>query len=394
MKLSNLFKWKKKKEKNLDDILNEVTEELSPSDMADEKKVQHYVLEHCQQMIEAAKELEEEKSEYRVVTSYLKDIQVLEEMPEAEMVILKDTASNIIMLDQSRESYLSTTKKITDSQYAQMQRDEDKIAAAIQSLQSNEKYQSAVKRDMQYLEGEKTEWIYYKQELQNEQKIMRRLAYGLFGMLLVLLTVILVLQVGFETDTRYLFMILTAAGAIGGFSIYIRMQNNTEEMKKADLNTNHAITLLNKTKIKYVNTTNAVDYACEKYHVANSYELNYIWEQYMEAKREREKFERTSDDLEYFRGKLVRMLRNYKLYDAKVWITQPQAIVDKREMVEIKHELVERRQKLRTRIEYQMDAVLEQKEEIEELMKKVGSEIPEVLEIIASVNKLCGIAEN
>ena len=172
-----------------------------------------------------------------------------------------------------------------------------------------------------------------------------------------------------------------------------RNQNNTREIKRAEVNMNHAITLLNRTKIKYVNSTNAVDYACEKYHVHNSYELTYLWEQYLEAKREREKFERNSDDLEYFNGKLVRMLQKYELYDAKVWISQPNALVDKREMVEIKHELLSRRQKIRASIEYNMDVVLEQKEEIEKLMKEYHEEIPEVREIINSVDRLCGTGE-
>lgn len=389
-----LFRHRKKKIKDIDEILDQVTEELTPEDMSDERKVQHYLLEHCEQIIETAKELEEQKSEYRVVTSYLKDIQLLEEMPEQEMAVLKDTASSILSLNQSREDYLATTKKINDSQFAQMQQEEEKMTSAIQNLQANEMYQAAIKRDMQYLEGEKMEWIYYRQELANEQKILRRLAYVLFGVLLMLMTLILVLQVGFDVETKYLFMLLAAAGAVGGAAILIRMQNNTSDMKKAEINTNHAITLLNKVKIKYVNATNAVDYACEKFHVNNSYELNYIWEQYMEAKRERDKFERNSDDLDYFRGKMMRMLKNYGFYDAKVWISQPQALADKREMVEIKHNLVERRQKLRNRMEYQMDVVLEQKEEIEGLLKKAGGEIPEVREIITSVNKLCGMEEN
>lgn len=388
-----LFRRRKKKIKDIDEILDQVTEELLPEDISDERKVQHYLLEHCEQVIETVKELEEQKSEYRVVTSYLKDIQLLEEIPEQEMAVLRDTASSIISLNQSREDYLATTKKINDSQFAQMQQEEEKMTSAIQNLQANEMYQAAIKRDMQYLEGEKMEWIYYRQELANEQKILRRLAYVLFGVLLMLMTLILVLQVGFDVETKYLFMLLAAAGAVGGAAILIRMQNNTSDMKKAEINTNHAITLLNKVKIKYVNATNAVDYACEKFHVNNSYELNYIWEQYMEAKRERDKFERNSDDLDYFRGKMMRMLKKHNFYDAKVWISQPQALTDKREMVEIKHNLVERRQKLRNRMEYQMDVVLEQKEEIEGLMKKAGGEIPEVREIITSVNKLCGIEE-
>lgn len=365
-----LFRRRKKQKKDIEEILDQVTEELLPEDMSDERKVQHYLLEHCEQVIETAKELEELKNEYRVVTSYLKDIQLLEEIPEQEMSVLKDTASSMIALNQSRDDYLATTKKINDSQFAQMQQEEENMASAIQNLQANEMYQAAIKRDMQYLEGEKMEWIYYRQELSNEQGLLRRLACALFGVLLMLMTVILVLQVGFDMETKYLFMLLVAAGAVGGAAILIRMQNNTSGMKKAEVNTNRAITLLNKVKIKYVNATNAVDYACEKFHVNNSYELNYIWEQYMEAKRERDKFERDCDDLDYFRGKMMRMLKKYSFYDAKVWITQPQALTDKREMVEIKHNLVERRQKLRNRMEYQMDVVLEQKEEIEDLMKK------------------------
>lgn len=388
-----LFRRRRKKEKkSIDDILEQVSEDLlSPEDMQDDRKVHHYVLNHCELLIDTAKELEEQKSEYRVVTSYLKDIQMIEEMPEKETGILRDAASNIVALNESRDSYLQTTKKINDLQYAQMEQDEEEVIRAIQTLQSNEMYQAAVKRDMQYLEGEKTEWIYYRQELLNEQKLMRRLAYILFGVFLMLMSVILVLRMGFFMDVTYLFILLVASGALGGASIFVRMQNNRVDIKKAEANTNRAIILLNKAKIKYVNSTNAIDYTCEKYHVKNSYELNYIWEQYMEAKREKEKFERASDDLDYFNGRLVHLLKQFQLYDAKVWVSQPQAIVDKREMVEIKHNLLERRKKLRGRIEYNMDVVLEQKEEIEKLMKEVGADIPEVKEIIASVNKLCGL---
>ncbi len=389
-----LFKRKwKKKQKSIDEILEQVTEDvLTPEEMEDEHKVHHYVLDHCEQIIETAKELEAQKAEYRVMTSYLKDIQLIEEMPEKEAGILRDTASNILTLNQSRDDYLQTSKKITDSQYNQMQQDEKIITSAIRTLQENERYQALVKKDMQYLDGEKNEWIYYRRELLSEQKLLRRLSYVLFGVLIILMAVILVLQMGFEMDTRLLFMILLFTGGAAGTAIYIRMQNNTAEIKKAENNTNRAITLLNKVKIKYVHSTNAVDYTCEKYHVHNSYELNYLWEQYMEANREREKYERTSEDLEYFSGKLLRMLRNFNLYDPKVWLNQADALVDKREMVEIKHNLIERRQKLRSRIEYNMDVVLEQKEEIEDLMKEFGSDIPEVRQILESIDKLCGVA--
>lgn len=389
-----LFRRKKEKnKKNIDDILSKITEEeLSPDEMEDAKKVHQYILTNCKRLVTTAKELESQKAEYRELTSYLKDIQIIEELPKKEGSVLRETASNIISMTQTEKDYIHRKRKLTDSQYTQLQQDEKVITTAIRNLQENEKYQSTVKRDMQYLESEKNEWIYYRQELASEQKLLRRFAYILFGVLLMLMAIVLVIQMGFDVDTKLIFMFLIFAGGAGGFGIFIRMQHNTTEMKKAEINMNHAITLLNKVKIKYVHSTNAVDYVCEKYHVRNSYELNYLWEQYMDTARELEKYERNSEDLEYFKGKLVRMLHKYKLYDSKIWLNQLQALLDKAEMEKIKQEMSGQRQRLRSRIEYNMDVVLEQKEEIEELMKKAGHAIPEVQEILLSVEKLCGVS--
>lgn len=389
-----LFRRRKKPKKSIDDILSKVTEDvLSEEDSKDERKVHHYVLGHCEQIIETAKELEDEKTEYRVVTSYLTDIQTIEEMPEKDAATLRDTAHSIVTLNQSREDYLATTRKISDSQYAMMQQDERVLTEAIKRLQANEMYQAAVKRDMQYLEGEKTEWTYYRQELMDEQKFLRKLSGVLFGVMVMLFAIILVMKVGFEADVTLLFTLLAFSAAATGCFILIKMQSNEREIKKSQVNMNHAISLLNKTKVKYVHFTNAVDYVYEKYNVHNSYELIYLWEQYQEAAREQEKFERNCEDLDYFNNQLVRLLHRYKLYDAQVWINQPNALVDKREMVEIKHGLITRRQKIRARIDYNMDIVLEQKDEIEQLMREFNEEIPEVREILNSIDKLCGIGE-
>lgn len=43
-------------------------------DYSGNKKVQHYILDCCEQIIEASKEIEEEKAEYKIVTDYLNDI--------------------------------------------------------------------------------------------------------------------------------------------------------------------------------------------------------------------------------------------------------------------------------------------------------------------------------
>lgn len=105
--------------------------------------------------------------------------------------------------------------------------------------------------------------------------------------------------------------------------MFWRMQNDERERKKAQASINKAITLLNSVKLKYVNITNAVDYACEKYHVHNSDELNYIWEQYLEAVKEREKYQRTNEDLEYFTSRLIRDLHAYHYMTQKYGFIRP-----------------------------------------------------------------------
>ena len=146
--------------------------------------------------------------------------------------------------------------------------------------------------------------------------------------------------------------------------------------------------LLNKITFKYVNITNAVDYAREKYHVKNSYELNYLWEQYLCEVREREKFKQTNEDLQYFNTKLVRLLKRYRLYDAQVWVNQTSALVDKKEMVEVKHSLIVRRQRLRSRMEINVRNLKDLRNRIDKMLTKQNMYTPEIRDIIDSIDQL------
>ena len=124
----------------------------------------------------------------------------------------------------------------------------------------------------------------------------------------------------------------------------------------------------------------------------NAYELTYIWDQYLEAVKEREKYQRTNDDLDYFNDKLIRQLRRYRLYDAKIWIYQAKALLDKKEMVEVKHELLVRRQKLRGGIESQVEEVRAARTEIENMVKNRPEASKEIKAILDSLDEVCGLA--
>lgn len=386
------FKRRKKKRLEAETLALEslaLGKEGDVTDASDgRKKVQHEIIGYCEQIIESTKEMEEEKAEYRIVTDYLNDIQILEDLPEHEMAEIRDAAENIHKLDRLRDEYQNAEKRISDSVFVQMQQEEDRIPEAIRRLQTNETYQNTIKKDMNYLEGEKHEWYYNKMELMHRQKLLKVLSFVLLGVVIICITILLVLQIGFKEDITYAWLIIVFLAAVCGFAIFIKMSSNQTEIKRSEVNMNHAITLLNKVKFKYVNITNAVDYAKEKYHVKNSYELNYLWEQYLSEVKDREKFRQTNEDLEYFNNKLIRLLKKYRLYDANVWMNQSSALVDKKEMVEVKHNLIVRRQRLRSQIEYHMQNIKEQRASIDKMLKKEHIYTAEIREIIDSIDRL------
>jgi hypothetical protein len=241
---------------------------------------------------------------------------------------------------------------------------------------------------MSYLEGEKMQWALLRNEKIHEKYLLRIASYVALSVFCLLVVLLLVLQAGFSVDTTWGWIVVIALGAGGGFFIFIRYLNASNAMERARVNANHAISLLNKTKVKYVNITNAVDYAREKYHVQNSKEMEYQWEQYQEAVRERDRMNRANQDLDYYSRKLVKELQKYQMYDASVWVDQPLALVNPSEMSELKHNLLVRRQKIRARIQYNAEVVEAERGKIDRLMQLHPEYEEEIRGIIQSVDQL------
>ena len=385
--------WKRifsrKNESDDNSEVHNITDELFPKEMeSDHRKVGHYVLDHCEQIIEAARELGEEKKEYDIVTRYLKDIEFLADLPEEQKAPICDVAENILKLNQERDQYLNMSKKISDAQYVMLEQMEDDIPDVVRRMRENEAYQATIKHDMAYLEGEKMQWTLLRSELLHEKYLLRIASYIVFSAFFLLLILLIVLGAGFSLDITWGWITLAALAAGSGFFIFVRYQNALTGIARAETNANHAISLLNKTKIKYVNITNAVDYVCEKYHVKNARDLEYQWEQYLEEVRRKERYMRTNDDLGYYNKKLISLLEEYPLYDATAWVDQPLALVKANEMSEMKHNLLVRRQKLRGQIQYNANVVATERAEIDRLMALHPEYEEEIRGIVQSVDKL------
>lgn len=362
-----------------------IVEELNLSDEAQAKR---YVIDLCEQMIAASRELEDARSEYDLVTYYLTDIQIIEELTEAERAPILDCAMHVAKLDRERNEFLKTKRKLTETQFAQMQEEEDHLPGIIRRLRDNERYMDAVKKDLTYLEGQKLQWAILRNESVQAQKNLGRAARYLLVLTATVFAMILAGAWYFQFDRALPLTIAAFVAVLAGTYVLVRYQDAAKGIRRADVNRNHAISLENHVKIKFVNIKNAVDYTCEKYHTRNSQELEYVFEQYQDEAREKEKFRKTSDDLDYYSKSLVQYLTRLRMYDARVWINHANAIVDSREMVELKHNLIERRQKLRARMEYQIQIISDMKKEARRNIDRIGNCGPQIESIIRKIESI------
>lgn len=351
-------------EKVMEDVQVSGLEQLSGNSFT------NIIMDRCEQIMQNAREIDDGKKEYYIVTSYLNDIELIENLAPDQAEEIQKAADYVAKLNQARDQFLNTSKRISDAQFKMIQSQEEQIPDAIKNLRMNEEYQATVKRDMQYLEGEKQEWEILKKEKRRLRKRLRKASFMLFFAAATAAALVLVLSMGFDYDLQYAWIGVIAAALFGSAYIIFRLESSRRDIQQAEININYAILLLNKVKIKYVNITNAVDYGRDRFHVRDSREFEYQWEMYQNAMREQEKYRKTNEDLNYYYDKLVKLLKKCGLYDSRVWIEQPQALVDQKEMVEIKHDLLVRRQKLRSKIAYNLDIVKKERSEIINMLKK------------------------
>ncbi|MCI7322496.1 MAG: hypothetical protein MR508_04165 [Lachnospiraceae bacterium] len=372
---------------DLEEGEGEIEEELN---LSDEEQAKHYAIDLCDQMIKAAKDIEDTRAEYDLVTSYLTDVQIIEDLTEDERKPIADCAAHVDRLGKERSEFLKTERRLSDGQFAQMQEEEDALPGIIKRLKSNEAYLDTVKRDMAFLEGKKLEWKLVKNDAVRTQRLMQKSACYLFLCYFTLMAfaVIVSWYMEMDLDLRLVMTILSLIAVLLGGYILIRYMDASTDLRKSNVNRNRAISLENHVKIKYVNIKNAVDYTCEKYHVRNSYELSYIYEQYQAEAKEKEKFRETSDELNYYTNTLLQYLNRLRMYDAKAWLNHANAIVDSRELVEMKHQLITRRQKLRTRMEYSKRTIANMKQEALVNIRRMGEVNPQLVQIIRQIDKM------
>ncbi|MCM1123565.1 MAG: hypothetical protein NC416_13370 [Eubacterium sp.] len=347
-----------------------------------------YVKNCLEKMADATRELENLTFEYDMVTSYLRDMEEIEALPPEESEVLKECAKRVSLLQDSKADFMERPRRISDEKYQQMERIADEVEEGYQKLTEAEEYQDLIRQDLNRLEGEKHAYLYRKNEVMHIISDTRGMAIICVAALGLCILLLLLLQYFLDMDTHAGYLVTAAAAALAITLIYVKHLDARRELHRVETGINKIILLQNKVKIRYVNNTNLLDYLYLKYGVSSAQELMQLWEYYKVEREERERFRRAELDLDYNEQELLQILKRYQIKDPAVWLHQTEAILDHKEMVEIRHNLIIRRQSLRRRMDYNKEVVAGgSQKEIKALVEKYPQYAKEIMASVEEYEK-------
>ena len=355
--------------------------------MQDEIERKKFVRGCAEQIKNASQKLDEVADEYNMVTAYLKDIEEIEALPQGEKEAILDSAKKVQIIEGARKEYKAKKNRLTDGQFYHMQRYEEIMPKPYEDIKKAEEYRDLIKSDLGKLEGEKHAYYYRKGELRHEIANVKGMITICSMAMVVCIFMLLVLQYGFEMETKLGYILTVGAGAAIITFLYVRFLDCKSQLERTEKGINKIILLKNTVNIRYVNNTNLLDYLYMKYKVNSGKELLKMWERYQQEKQERSRDEQNKEDLDYHKRQLTSILRRYQLHDPDIWIHQTEALLDKKEMVEIRHNLVDRRQKLRVQIDYNKRLVSEAQKEVNQVISDYPSYRDEILQLVEQIKR-------
>ena len=315
---------------------------------------------------ELSEKQEEIKQDYTLDTELLGDIRRFEMLPEKTRASITDSARLIMNLGDEKTRFQNKERKLSSEQKRSMAQYDALLPEKLEEIRQKEEYLMLVEEDMRKLEGEKGIIAYERERAVDKRRFLGRFAAFVAAAALLLFIVLLVLMKNGNDKLMPAFFV-TGVAVIGyAFYYYISMKECASIIHKCDISNNRAQQLLNKVKIKYVNTSGTLEYMYEKYHVKGYSELRNTWEEYVHEKESEKMYASNTRLLAGYEQTLLDDLHRAGFVHPQALVSEPEILFNRSEMQRYKESLEESREKLRIMLDEGMKQVLELKKEVGE----------------------------
>ena len=389
------FFGKRKKKEQLDQAFDRVLEKIHRIDDWDNpERLKRYILDSCKQIIDLTKELDEEKEQYKVYSDYLMDIRKLGSLNQKQSKALNSTVRNLIAAEQAKKDYENVRHKLAEEQYLLLEANSRFVPQEYKQMAQNEDDQYKLKREIQVLEGIKSENEMDREKNRYLSETMRRMSFILLAASGALAFLFLIIRLSTGVDTTWGTLLVLFFMALYVLYLYYKNSGMRRENRQIVSSLNQTISMLNVSRMKYASMTAAIDFMKKKYKIGTSYELKAMWDYFLEERQIRLKNRQDNEDYKYYYKRLVKLLGDLDLRDTNMWVDQTEALIHANEMQKVKSSLLGSREKLRSHMEENRKLINEERDEITRVMREHDFYPPELIDIVATVDKKCGLNVN
>ena len=308
--------------------------------------------ECCEQYIDAKQTLNDIKGEITHIDERIGDVCALDTFSPNQAFAIEDMTKQLVALIDERTRFEESEKsRISAADYLKMERNADEIPGSLETLKVQEKLRNDVLNDMHMLEREKDRLENDLEQMQGKNVFFKNISIAVAVMLVLIFGVLTYFTVKGK-DFALAFVVTALLGMGFILVIFLSMHKNRIDAKKTRNKINKAVRLTNSTKIKYVNSTNTIDFICAKYDVDGYERLKTLWETFLSVKAERERYSKSADKIDNLSDSLMNVLKGYGIAEPEVLVCTPSCIIDRRERVEMRHRLNERRRVIKDRLDF------------------------------------------
>lgn len=372
----------KKEENGFEEDWDKIIYVRDEVDFKDEEQRSRYIINCLEQIAEAAREMNLLAAEYGKVTSHLTDMDEIDVLPDGEKEELRQIAQKLSGLEQEMQRYRERKNRMGDAEYYKMRGQEGEVEEGIRKLKESEGYAALIKRDLRRLDGERQAYEYRRVELRAMLANLRGMAVIFLTALAVCLLMLAVLQFAFRMNAAVGFFVSIGAASIAITILCVKFMDGDREIARVESAINKLIHLQNTVKIRYVNNSQLLEYLYLKYNTDSADKLQKAWDAFLKEREERAQYAEAEAKKAYYQKQLLAQLSNYRIESPERWMNQAAALYDGREMVEIRHDLILRRQTLRKQMDYNNDVSETARKEIMDVAKKYPAYAQEILDMV------------
>lgn len=351
----------------------------------DKEERNKYVSSSLLQMKEISSEIDSLQSEYNVITEYLNDCDEIDRLPGEIKFSIEESVNNILAIRAEKDKYFLEEPLIDDNLFEAMERISPEMPAVYEKILDAEDFQNKIKSDLKKIDGEKQSYLFRRSQLNSFISNITGILIISTVAAAVCMIILLVLKFVLEMNVGIAFILTVTILIVVYCFLFLKGYDLRKESVRVDKTMIKIISLQNTVKIRLVNNTNLLDYLYIKYDIYSASELKEKFDLYVKEKDRREKYEKASVDLPSAKRDLLYHLKKLPLKDPMLWVHSPEALIDKKERVELRHELITRRQKIRSQIEDNTKEAGKIKDNIMELVKKYPKYSGEIMAMMEDI---------